>query len=124
MIVGFAIAWVESRRFERARARFGARLDARLFSPGELRRAARRRRGSDGLAARFAAKCAAGRALGLAAPAWSEIEVVRAPGEPPGLRLRGRAAQAAQARGVARARLSITHEPSACAAHVVLEGAP
>jgi holo-[acyl-carrier protein] synthase len=74
------------------------------------------------LAARFAAKEAASKALG-APPGigWRDVEVLRGEGAP-ALELRGAAAEAARARGVLRAHLTLTHDAGIAAAAVVLEG--
>jgi holo-[acyl-carrier protein] synthase len=71
------------------------------------------------LAARFAAKEAAVKALGLAGGfGLREIEVVA--GEPPRLRLSGRAAAAAQEQGV-RLKVSLTHSDDYAAAVALAE---
>ena len=108
-------------RFEAAERRHGAKLRRRLFTEEELRYAADRARGVESLAVRFAAKLAARRALGLSRAHWLEIEVVRRRGEAPGLCFHGRAAEAAEVRGVGRAALTLTHDPAFCVGQVVLE---
>ncbi len=127
MILGIGVEWVELPRFERSLERFGERLLARVFTPEERAYAARKRRGAESLAARFAAKTAARRALAaasgrVASGRWHDYEVVRAPGRAPSLRLHGRAADDAKAAGVAGTALSLTHDRGACLAHVVVEG--
>ncbi len=73
-------------------------------------------------AARFAAKEAALKALGVPAGLrFTELEVVREEGAPR-LALSGRAAEAARALGVTRLHLSITHDGGTAAAVVVAEG--
>ncbi len=121
MIVGVGIDLVETPRFRRAATRFGARLMERVFTEGERRYAERRARALESLAVRFAAKRAARRALGAPGLPGREVEVVREPGAAPRLRFHGRAARAAEARGVTRVALTLTHDPSACVAQVVLE---
>jgi holo-[acyl-carrier protein] synthase len=125
-IVGLGIEVVEVDRFGAALARRPERLAERLFTPGERAYAAARgRRGAESLAVRFAAKCAARRALGAAGPGavrWHEIEVVRGRTGAPTLRFAGAAAARAAGAGVARVSLTLTHDRSACLAHVVLEG--
>ena len=73
------------------------------------------------LAARFAAKEAAWKALGDPAMAlgWRSVEVVRAPGGRPSLRLNARAAAIARSLGVRRFEVSPSHEPAYAAAVVV-----
>ncbi len=123
-IVGVGVGLVDVRRFEAAHGRHGQRLRERLFTDGEREYAARRVRGVESLAVRFAAKLAAGRALGLRGAHFREIEVVRSRGEAPALRFHGRAAAAASGLGVQRAALTLTHDPSCCIGQVVLEGEP
>lgn len=123
-IVGLGVGIVETERFRRAERRFGARLAERVFTRGERAYAARKRRGFESLAVRFAAKLAARRALGLAHARWRDLEVVRARGEAPSLVFHAAAAAAARERGVVHAALSVTHDADLCVAHVLLEGAP
>jgi holo-[acyl-carrier protein] synthase len=73
------------------------------------------------LAARFAAKEAAWKALGDAAMqlGWRSVEVVRARGGQPSLCLSAPADRIARSRGVRRFAVSLTHEPAYAAAVVV-----
>ena len=103
-------------RLERALAR-RPRLADRLFTPGELAFAAARRRPAMHLAARFAAKEAAVKALGAGALAPREVEVEGGGAEAPTIRLHGAAAQAAAARGVVLD-VSLTHTRDHAAAVV------
>jgi holo-[acyl-carrier protein] synthase len=105
---------IEIERIERAMAR-RPRLAERLFSPAELEDCARRARPARHLAARFAAKEAAIKALGGGCGP-SEIEVEGS--EPPSLRLRGRAARRADERRVDLA-VSLTHSHGDAAAVVL-----
>jgi holo-[acyl-carrier protein] synthase len=107
---------LEIERLERALER-RPRLAERLFTEAELEYARARRRPGRHLAARFAAKEAAVKALGLRGFGLREIEVV--PGAPPRLRLSGRAAEAA---GALELHVSITHSRELAAA-VVAAGA-
>jgi holo-[acyl-carrier protein] synthase len=115
---GVGIDLIEIERVERALAR-RPRLAERLFRPDELAYASARRRPGRHLAARFAAKEAAIKALGGGC-APRDIEV-RA-GEPPTLILHGRARKAADERGVELA-VSLTHSRETAAA-VVLTAPP
>ena len=115
MSAGVGIDLLEVGRLERALERH-PRLAERVFTPGELDYSRARRRPGRHLAARFAAKEAAVKALGLRHFGLREIEVVA--GEPPTLRLHGRAADAARARGV-ELRVSLTHSQEMAAAVVV-----
>ena len=124
MIVGLGVEWLDVPRFEAAERRFGNRLRERLFTRSERAYASRRARGHESLAVRFAAKVAARRALGLAFADWQELEVVRLPGEAPGMRFHGAAARAAERLGVTSVSLSLTHDAACCLGHIVLERNP
>ena len=124
MIVGLGLGVVETRRFRAAAARHGARLEERVFTEGERSYAARKRRGHESLAVRFAAKLAAAQALGLERVPWQDVEVVRARGRAPELVLHRAAERRARARGALRSALSVTHDERWCIAQVVLEDRP
>ena len=111
---GLGIDLIEIERVESALAR-RPRLADRLFRPGELDAAAGRSRPGRHLAARFAAKEAAIKALGGACGP-RDVEVVGGP--IPALRLHGRAHAAAAAAGVELA-VSMTHSRDAAAAVVI-----
>jgi holo-[acyl-carrier protein] synthase len=115
MSAGIGIDLLEIARMERALER-RPRLAERVFTADELAYSWERRRPGRHLAARFAAKEAAVKALGLRSFGLREIEVVA--GEPPSLRLHGRAAAAASERGVELA-VSLTHAEEMAAAVVV-----
>lgn len=122
-IAGIGVQLVDVARFEAALARYGDRMRRRLFTPEERAYAAQRALDSHSLAVRFAAKLAGRRALGLAAPRWQELEVVRERGQAPTLRLHGRAAERAEGFGVDRIALTLTHDEAFCIGQVILEGA-
>ena len=117
---GVGIDLLEVGRLEQAMER-RPRLAERVFTPDELAYARRRGRPARHLAARFAAKEAAVKALGLRSFGLREIEVVA--GEPPSIRLHGHAAKAARERGVELA-VSLTHSQEMAAAVVVAGAAP
>ena len=104
---------IEIERVEQALER-QPRLAARLFTAGELEYARSMGRPGRHLAARFAAKEAVMKALGLKYFAPTEIEIVRGDGEPT-VRLSGRAAQRAQELGV-KVSVSLTHSRDLAAA--------
>jgi holo-[acyl-carrier protein] synthase len=108
---------LEVERLERALQR-RPRLAQRLFTDGELAHARARARPGPHLAARFAAKEAAVKALGAAAVPLREIEVEGGGREAPRLRLHGRAATLARERGV-ELRVSLTHSHNVAAAAVL-----
>lgn len=108
---------LEVGRLERALER-RPRLAERLFTDGELSHARSRLRPGRQLAARFAAKEAALKALGGEALAPREIEVVGGGREAPRLRLHGRAARVASERGM-ELQVSLTHSHELAAAAVL-----
>lgn len=115
-IVGVGIDVVAVARLERALART-PRLALRLFTDGE-RESGR----PEQLAARFAAKEAAAKALG--APGglrWHDAEVVLEPGGRPRLQVRGGVAAEAEAQGIRTWHLSLSHDGDVATAVVVAE---
>ncbi|MBA0054126.1 holo-ACP synthase [Streptomyces sp. AJS327] len=110
-------------------ARFGAALERtpalaeRLFVPAELCRPDGTRRGDASLAARFAAKEAAAKALG--APdglRWTDAEVRTYDSGRPYLVVRGTVAERAAALGVRSWQLSLSHDADVATAFVIAEG--
>jgi len=118
MASGVGIDLLEIGRLERALERH-PRLAERVFTPGERAYAAARARPGRHLAARFAAKEAVVKALGLSGGfGLREIEVIA--GEPPTVRLSGRAATAAAGE---RVEVSLTHSREFAAAVAIVETA-
>ncbi len=109
---------IEIHRIRDVVARWGDRFLRRIYTPEELAFCSGK---NNRLAARFAAKEAASKALGLGIRgiAWKEIEVVRQRGHPPSLRLHGRAAKRAQFLGIAHLTISISHSRDYAVASVV-----
>lgn len=113
MVIGIGLDLVETARVERALERFGERFVQRLMDPPEA--AALPAAGLEralALAFAVAGKEAASKALGTG---WSRgvrwRDVVVAAGEPPAIRLSGRAAEVARARGSSgRGRLRLSRE--------------
>jgi holo-[acyl-carrier protein] synthase len=125
VILGLGMDVVEVARIRRILDGPPARAErflARCFTDGERAFCAGTRDAAVRLAARFAAKEAASKALG-APPGigWRDVEVLRGDGAP-SLSLRGVAGEAARALGVRRAHLTLTHDGGIAAAAVVLEG--
>jgi holo-[acyl-carrier protein] synthase len=104
---------LEIERLERALAR-RPRLADRLFTEGEQAYAAARARPGQHLAARFCAKEAVAKALGLTAWSFRDVEVISGGGAP-SIRLHGGAAQRAAELGV-EVRVSLTHTATEAAA--------
>ena len=100
------------------------RFEELVFTPAEIATCARRRDREHALAARFAAKEACFKALGTGwarGVSFRQVEVVGVEGERPELRLTGQAGERAEALGVRRIHLSLSHELDVAAAMVVLE---
>lgn len=86
-------------------------LRARVFTDAEQAYCDRRKDPTERYAARFAAKEAVMKAMGVGMGAckWREIEVVKAPSGAPSVRLAGGAQMLADERGVSSWRLTMTH---------------
>ena len=97
---------LEIDRLERALAR-RPNLAARLFTDAERAYAAARARPGQHLAARFCAKEAVAKALGMEAWSFRDVEVLGG-GGPPELRLHGQVAERARELGV-EVSVSLTH---------------
>jgi holo-[acyl-carrier protein] synthase len=124
MLIGTGIDLVEIERIQRSVDRYGKRFLDRVYTAAEQAYCLGKRKSSESLAARFAAKEAGAKALGTGiryGVSWLEIEVVREPGGRPTIRFHGRAAQIALRLGVVRASLSITHTTQLAMASVALE---
>ena len=98
---------LEIERLERALGR-RPRLAERLFTEGERAYAGARARPGQHLAARFCAKEAVAKALGLRAWSFLDIEVVSGQGGAPSVTLHGAVAERASELGVAVS-VSLTH---------------
>lgn len=125
MIIGTGVDLVEIDRVARSIERYGQRFLERVYTPGEIAYCERKRHNAaESYAARFAAKEAAAKALGTGIGFginWREIEVGREPAGRPLLLFHRRAAEVAQAMGVQRSSLSITHTGTEAMAMVILE---
>lgn len=107
IVIGIDI--VEVSRIEAVTAKHGERFLRRVFTEGEVRYAREKKRWSESLAVRFAAKEAFMKAWGRRLP-WREIEVVRTGGRP-----------FIRYRGTDYAGLSISHERTYAVAVVVMQ---
>ena len=116
-MTGIGLDLLEIARLERALAR-RPRLAERVFTADERAYAARHARPARHLAARFCAKEAVAKALGLRAWSFLEVEVVTEESAPI-VRLSGVAATRARELAVAPL-VSLTHERSLAAAAAVL----
>lgn len=124
MIVGLGVDLARASRFTRLLAKEKHGVIDRLFTPGELAYALTMKNPAPHLAARFAAKEAFVKALGLglrAGMSWQEIEVVRNELGAPSLHLFGHALRHATDRQVTDIHLSYSHEGDYATATVILE---
>ncbi len=123
---GIGVDVVKVERLMRSLERFGARMERRLFTEGEL---AYCRGFSDPLphlAARFAAKEAASKALGTGMSGgigFRQFEVVQPGGRQPRLEFHAAARERFDALGCTSSHLTLTHDGGLAVACVVLEGA-
>lgn len=117
---------VELDRIQRAVARYGERFLARVYTPGEL---VLYRDRLPELAARFAAKEAVSKALGVGLRHMSsrgislhEVEVLPNPHGKPELYLTGRARALAEEQGLRQWAISLSHGREVAVAFVVASG--
>jgi holo-[acyl-carrier protein] synthase len=122
-IVGLGTDIVEVARFRLAMERTASLVD-RLFSPEERQYASGQHDPAKSLAARFAAKEALMKALGvgLGDVDFHDVEVVRHESGAPSLEVRGRAHQLASDRGVTSWLLSLSHTETTAMAVVIAVG--
>jgi holo-[acyl-carrier protein] synthase len=124
MVLGLGTDLIEIERIQASMDRFGERFLERVFTAGEIAYCKRKKQPAESLAARFAAKEAGAKALGTGISrgvSWKEIEVTREVGERPMLHFNGRAGELAEAMGVRRAQLTLSHSRKLAIAMVVVE---
>jgi holo-[acyl-carrier protein] synthase len=125
MVLGLGTDLIETRRVQESIERYGQRFLERIFTEGEIAYCMRKRKNAaESFAARFAAKEAGAKALGTGISrgvSWKEFEVRREASGRPTLHLSGRAAELAEAMGVRRVQLSLTHSRELALAVVVAE---
>jgi holo-[acyl-carrier protein] synthase len=125
-IVGLGIDATEVDRIAATVQRYGERFLTRIYTEGEIAYCRRHRDPVPSLAARFAAKEAAMKALGTGhtqGVLWRDVEVVRR-GGPPQLRLHGGALRRFEAIGARSSLLTLTHARDLAIAQVLLLGSP
>jgi holo-[acyl-carrier protein] synthase len=106
-VIGVGIDVMEIDRFAEALAR-RPRLAERCFTPAEAAYCLSRKFPPQHFAARFAAKEAVGKALGIGMTRWREVEVVRGRGAPT-IALHALYARRAEQLGVTEVLVSLTH---------------
>jgi len=116
---------IEIARVERLLSRYGDRFLARVFTPAEILYCRGR---TAELAARFAAKEAVSKTLGVGVRMiardgihWQDVEVVGDPRGKPLVRLYGRAAQRAGELGLTEWAISLSHSREHAIAFVVAQ---
>ena len=121
-MIGIGVDLVDIERFRRSLERTPT-MRTRLFTEVELAYVAPQTDPVPSLAARFAAREAVMKALGvgLGAFGFHEVWVEREVSGAPFLRITGRAAELADGAGVSRWHLSLTHSDLVAVAYVVAE---
>jgi holo-[acyl-carrier protein] synthase len=116
MIAGLGIDIVDIRRIKRAVDRFGSKFTERLFTEEELLYSAKKRRPEVHLAARFAAKEAFFKALGIKSGIrrFKDVSVSNDPNGAPKLKVNG-------LDDSKRIHLSISHDGDYSVAEVIVE---
>lgn len=123
-IIGIGIDIVEVTRVDTLLSKHEERFLERVFTPAEQSHSADRKSRSLHLAARFAAKEAAMKALGTGLSSgisWQDIEVLPLPTGAPTLSLRSKALERSIAIGATRWTISLTHTDAYAAAVVIAE---
>ncbi len=123
MILGLGVDVCPIERIEQVLGRHGDIFSSRVFTDREREYAGTGVVMAERLAARFAAKEAAIKALN--APEglrWLDMEVVNAENGSPCLNLEGNAALRAQEMGVSRTLISLSHAGGVAVAVVIFEG--
>jgi len=124
MIWGIGVDLVEVKRIEDTLHRWGERFQKKVFTPGEVDYCSRKKRSAPNFAARFAAKEAFAKALGVGMRGgihWKDVEVERGLLGRPVLKLSGRALELCQRERIESLFLSLTHDRNYSIAMVVLE---
>lgn len=122
MIKGIGVDAVDIQRFRTSLSRTPT-MRGRLFTAEELDYVAPKADPVPSLAARFAAREAVMKAMGLGLGAFGfhEVWVCRADSGVPSLSITGRALELAVDRGITRWHLSLTHSDTIAIAYVVAE---
>ena len=123
-MIGIGVDAVDIERFRRSLDRTPT-MRERLFTSAELAYVAPQADPVPSLAVRFAAREAVMKApgLGLGAFGFHEVSVARHESGAPFLLVEGRALQLAEAAGVSRWHLSLTHSDAVAIAYAVAESA-
>ena len=124
-ILGTGVDIVETSRIADLMGNHPERFLERCFTAGEQQDSQSTKRQMEHLAARFAAKEAALKALGTGwaqGIGWTDIEVIKEDSGKPTLNITGRAKEIADAMGITSWHLSLTHISTHAVASVIAEG--
>ena len=125
-VLGLGTDLARSSRFRKLLEAGKSGVIERIFTPGERSYCLRQKDPAPHLAARFAAKEAFLKALGLGLRdglSWQDMDVERNALGQPSFRLSGRAAELVAARQIAQVHLSYSHDGDYAVANVILESA-
>ncbi len=123
-IIGTGVDIVETARIADLLGNHPERFLERCFTKGEQEDSKSNKRNHEHLAARFAAKEAALKALGTGwsqGIGWTDIEVVKEESGKPTLNITGRALEIANELGIAKWHLSLSHISTHAIASVIAE---
>ena len=124
MIHAIGLDATEVARIRASAERYGDRFFRKIFTPAEMAYCQARIRKYEHLAARFAAKEAALKALGTGVAkgtSLTQVEVTNDDSGKPGILLHGVTRQMAQERGISRIHVSISHTETLAIAQVIME---
>ncbi|MBI5711669.1 MAG: holo-ACP synthase [Candidatus Eisenbacteria bacterium] len=122
---GIGVDVIRVERLVEALERFGERMERRLFTEAELAYCRTHKDPLPHLAARFAAKEAASKALGTGMSGgvgFRQFEVIQPGGRQPRLEFHGTARERFESLGGRSAHVSLTHDGGLAIACVVIEG--
>mgnify|MGYP002622199752 CR=1 FL=1 len=126
-VFGIGIDVVEVSRIARMIEEYGVRFAEKVFTPGEREYCESASRPALHYAARFSAKEAVAKALGTGIGAdleWLDMEVRRRESGAPQLVLSGSGLRFAEANGIVKVMISLTHAKEYAAANAVALTAP
>jgi len=124
-VLAHGVDMVECSRISEAVRRHGDRFLKRVFTPAELAYCLGRKRETEHLAGRFAAKEAVLKVLGTGWQRginWTDVEILNEPSGQPRVTLRGRCLELAREKDLANVIVSISHIETHAIASAVASG--
>lgn len=124
-LLGHGIDLVSCERIREILSKQGSHFEARVFTAAEIAYCRRKKDPFPHFAARFAAKEAYGKAMGLGLGASGdmlEVEVIHRENGAPALKLSGRAQELFIGAGAKSAALSLSHDGAYAIASVIVSG--